>query len=273
MNIWELIKTINVIKTIWFNFRVFPLRDAIKFPVWLYGSVKLIHIHKGCIKFNCPVRRGLLRIGCIRSYLIPYYNSEMNYLNIRGIIEIGGITWIGCGAKIAIGEGALLKFGKGCSINNCSKVFVENRIELEDYVRASWEIQLLDSSFHYFVSNNGEIRSKKSLIHIGKGSWIGNRVTIQKNTQLPPYSIVASNSIVNKDFSMNDDGGMYAGIPAKLLSNNNRRIVGIDREAIIDKMFTDGVTVIKVDEFEKKELELKANHTILNHNWGYIIKL
>ena len=29
----------------------------------------------------------------------------------------------------------------------------------------------------------------------------------------------------------------------------------------------------KVDEFEKKELELKANHTILNHNWGYIIKL
>ena len=34
-----IIRTINVFKTLWFNFKVFPFEVAKKFPVWLYGKV------------------------------------------------------------------------------------------------------------------------------------------------------------------------------------------------------------------------------------------
>lgn len=61
--IWNFLKTINIIKTISFNVRVFPIKEALKLPVWLYGRTKIIHIHKRCVVFNCPIKPGLLRVG------------------------------------------------------------------------------------------------------------------------------------------------------------------------------------------------------------------
>ena len=34
-----IIRTINLFKTLWFNFKVFPFAVAKKLPVWLYGKV------------------------------------------------------------------------------------------------------------------------------------------------------------------------------------------------------------------------------------------
>ena len=123
---------------------------------------------------------------------------------------------------------------------------------MEDDVRVSWESQIFDSNFHY-VSYNGVIKPKEGLVHIGKKGWIGNRVTVQKNTKLPPYSIVASNSLINKDFSMNGEGAIYGGIPAKLLQTDSRKILGVDKEAIIDMMFKDDVEFVMEKDFEKKQ--------------------
>ena len=189
--------------------------------------------------------------GGKNTYMIPYHNCEKNYLNILGRIEVGGLTKIGGGALIAVGDGAVVKFGKECSMNNRVKLFCENRIEFEDYVRLSWECQVFDSNFHY-TSHNGEIKPKSGPVHIQKYTWIGNRVTIQKNVKLPAYSVVASNSVVNKDYSSNEEGGLYAGLPAKLLSTGNRRIIGADKELFIDMLFEEGRQVVTEADLEKE---------------------
>ena len=51
--LWHFLKLHpNVWKTIRLNFTVFKLRDAVRFPVLLFGSVRLEGIRRGCIKLT-----------------------------------------------------------------------------------------------------------------------------------------------------------------------------------------------------------------------------
>lgn len=57
--IWETIRLhINIPKTLYFNFKVFELRQAIRFPVFLYGKVQLEGLHKGCVELLTNNRMG-----------------------------------------------------------------------------------------------------------------------------------------------------------------------------------------------------------------------
>ena len=62
-------------------------------------------------------------------------------------------------------------------------------------------------------------------VSIGNFSWIGNRSTIGPGAKLPDYTIVASNSFVNKDFS-----SLIGGIPAKLIREGWTRVWDTKRE-------------------------------------------
>lgn len=48
-------------KTLWFNLLSFPLKDALKFPLWIYQGTKIEHICK--IKLNTLLHTGMIRIG------------------------------------------------------------------------------------------------------------------------------------------------------------------------------------------------------------------
>ena len=60
---------------------------------------------------------------------------------------------------------------------------------------------------------------------IGNNCWIGNRVTVNKGTQLPNFTIVAAGSLTNKDYTK--DGKTHltlAGCPAKIVAEGYERI-------------------------------------------------
>ena len=51
-------------KTIWFNLRVLPLHQAIKFPILISHRVKIGQIHKECIELNLSVLKPfIVKIG------------------------------------------------------------------------------------------------------------------------------------------------------------------------------------------------------------------
>lgn len=54
---------INLIKTAYINFRLLPVSEAIKFPIYIYRGVKLYKYAKGKIIFNTPLTPGILKIG------------------------------------------------------------------------------------------------------------------------------------------------------------------------------------------------------------------
>ena len=56
-----------------------------------------------------------------------------------------------------------------------------------------------------------------------------------KGTCLPAYSVVASNSLVNKDFSGSGERCLIGGVPAKCLKQNVERLMCKDAE--VDRLF------------------------------------
>lgn len=59
----------------------------------------------------------------------------------------------------------------------------------------------------------------------------------QRVALLPDYSIVASGSVVNKDFSNCGKFCFYAGIPAKLKKTNIKRIFDVNEEKKLDEKY------------------------------------
>ena len=45
---------VSLLKSIWFNFRVFKVREAIKLPVLLSWNVDVTHCYRGC----CEIMGG-----------------------------------------------------------------------------------------------------------------------------------------------------------------------------------------------------------------------
>lgn len=47
---------VSWLKSIWFNFRVFKVREAIQLPVLLSWSVDVTHCHRGCLEIMGGVK-------------------------------------------------------------------------------------------------------------------------------------------------------------------------------------------------------------------------
>ena len=71
-----------------------------------------------------------------------------------------------------------------------------------------------------------------------------------KGTYLPAYTIVASNSLVNKNYKEMGEHCMIGGIPAKFITNGVERLLLNDKE--IDKLFKDENKVIDYEEYKEE---------------------
>lgn len=239
---------LNIIKTIYFNFKVFPFKIAIRFPVWLFNKVRIVSITRGCIQLTNTVRPGTVRVGGgYESYLVSYCSTFVTYLKIKGTLSCGSTVHMGNGLCLYIAPNAVVELGDEVFINSNVKLFCEENIFIGSRSRISWDAQVFDSNFHY-TSHNGIVHRKSHPISLSHNCWIGNKVTVSKGTVLPAYSIVASNSVINKDFSKNEEGGMYAGTPAKLISSGFKRLIGKGIEEKIDNLFKDGRETVDLTE-------------------------
>lgn len=227
----------NVIKTIIFNFKMLPKKQAVRLPIWLYGRLQLkFGIHGHIIYDSKRNHFGSWQIGYQCLYGYGQSSKEWTYVNIYGTMIIGEHGSIGNGSNIEIRERGKLVIGDNVTIKGNSKICCEDLIIIGDNTRISWECQILDTDFHYYVNQEGRIKRKSSSIEIGKDCWIGNRCSINKGAKLGTSAIVASNSVVTKNFLM-IDGAMVAGIPAKVVSQGNRHIWSWEEQREIDNKF------------------------------------
>lgn len=243
---------LNYIKTIYFNFRVFPFRTAIKFPIFLFGKVDLYHIEKGCIQLTCAPRPATIRIGGgIPTNFVQYCHTFVTYITLYGKMICGKSVCLNNGTCLFVGPSATLEIGDDFIMNANCKLFCEKSIKIGDQVQVSWDSQVFDSNFHFMV-NDGIVKPKSESVTLGNNCWVGNRVTITKGTVLPPFSIVASNSIVNKNFSQNPEAGLYAGLPAKLIMVGPRRLIlSKTTEQSMEQLFKNVHSTLTIEDITK----------------------
>lgn len=227
MSLSRLIKAlfhINFVKTIWFNLKMLPLRDAYKLPFIFYGRTKFRSL-KGHIELMVPAKMRLVQIGTPSSYVANAV--PMNIIHIDGTLKIFSHVSMGMGAYLEVDSNGVLTFGR--SVNNRlwfgsnARVWCTNTITIEG-ARFAWDCQVIDTNFHEMELIQGHKSVPLSNpIKIGNHVWVGNRTTIYKNTVLPDETIVASNSIVNKDFSNLAPYCLLAGTPAVLKQEGIKR--------------------------------------------------
>ena len=64
----------------YFNFKMLPFKQAIKFPFDFYGKVRFPSL-KGRVVINCPVTRRMVEFGRAESEIFP---SERCIISIKG---------------------------------------------------------------------------------------------------------------------------------------------------------------------------------------------
>lgn len=241
----------NWIKTLYVNFKLLPFKDAVKCPILIFGRCFTQISDDAKVEFiNGDISFASVFIGNTSSAVWGFNIRPINTSLIwNGLITFSGKKqFIGNGSCINVAKGAHLYLGDHVIINNNVKLCCQQRIHLDDRTGVSWECQVFDTNFHYLVDENGHVGHKSGCIHIGKNCWIGNRVTIQKGTVLEDDSTVASNSLINKDFS-GIKYGLFAGSPAKLLKTGMLRSRNYALEYKLDDYFATypEISVVEVD--------------------------
>ena len=213
----------NWIAIFYFNFKMLPFKQAMKLPFDFFGKVKFINLSGKVILKTNKIKRSMICFGVNQSTLFPAHTTT---INISGEITFQGTANIGRGVIIESNQGSKIIFGNNIGIGGLTKIMSQKNIKLSDNISISWECQIMDSDFHFIRNiNTQEIKSRKNNIVIGSNTWIGNRVSICKGTTIPDYTIIASNSLCNKDYSKNNSHHIIiAGTPAKIVAEGYERV-------------------------------------------------
>ena len=130
---------------------------------------------------------------------------------------------LGVGSLFRVSKGGRLTFGNNVILGANNKVFCEKRIVMGDDVLSSWDCQFMDTDRHV-ITDLTTMTDNVTMadVVIGRHTWIGNGVTVNKGVRVPAESIIASHSLMNKDYSKETSNCVFAGIPAKVVAQNKK---------------------------------------------------
>lgn len=238
----------NPFATLWLNFRSFPVAQAIRFPVWCYGRPRFYGL-SGKMVVDGEIKPGMIHLNRVLVGAPSNMGIQTEILN-NGLIIFRGKLHIGTGDKIVVGRNATLTIGANSKIGDMCNIGCFESITLGDVMRIAHRCQIFDSNYHFITNlNRGIIPNYKHPVKIGKGCWICNSSTIACGTTLPDYTIVASNSVVNKDLSHIAKGSLIGGIPAKVITEGTRRIFNSRVEQQVEAFYkANPLSEYKIDE-------------------------
>lgn len=240
----------NPLYTIYLNYRSFPLRQAICLPVFVYGHPRFYGL-SGNMEIRGKISPGMIDFNRVMRGAPSNMSVQSEIYNL-GTIIFHGKGLIGTGTKISVAMSGILDIGANFKITDMCNIGCRSQISIGEQSRIAHRCQVLDSNYHY-VSNWGKglVPKHTNPITIGKGCWVCNSTTITGGAILPDFTIVASNSLVGKDYSSIPESSMIGGIPAKLLATGFRKVENSIIESRVSSYYNenpDGLFEISEDD-------------------------
>lgn len=218
---WKLFWSINWIKTIYFNYKMFPYKTGRKLPVYFFGKVKFSNL-SGKILIKAPIETAMIGFG--QNFEFPSTSKGTAELFLAGTWVFKGRAQIGKDFAIKIEEGAECEIGYMAFLGSQVKIVCTERITIGEWTGIGYESQVMDTNSHVYKNIvTGETYPMQAPIEIGGHNAISNRVTILMKTKTPDNCIIASNTLCNKNYKNFGENILIGGIPAKLLAENFNR--------------------------------------------------
>lgn len=113
---------VSIPKTIYFNFKYLPIKQAIKLPIFVSNRVFLDKV-RGKVVINSDIKTGMIKIGFNRPGLFDY-KRQRSVWSVEGRIEFRGEAIIGSGSRICtdIPQGNII-FGKNFTITANTQIW------------------------------------------------------------------------------------------------------------------------------------------------------
>jgi acetyltransferase-like isoleucine patch superfamily enzyme len=203
-------------KTIYFNFKFFPFKNAMLFPVILSRNVYLKDL-KGKVVIENKLRYGMVRIGFGEVGIFDEKKSR-TILQLFGKLVFIGSAQIGHGSKISIGEKGCVIIGNNFKVTAETAIVSHEKIVFGDNCLLSWDILIMDTDFHAIRDLENKQLNKNKEVVLGNNVWVGCRATILKGSIIPSHSVVGANSVVNSKFEIRNS--IYTGNPARMIKTD-----------------------------------------------------
>lgn len=203
----------SIPKTVFFNFRYLPFKQAVKLPIWITYNSKIKIGGGKNIRIKGTVRTAMIRIGF---HKVPICNPvDKTILDIArgGLLSFEGAAHIGNGTKIRIANNAELVLGDNFAVSASSQINCYKKICFGRDIQFSWDCLCMDSDTHIIYGERKEQINEPREIIFGNKVWIGCRTIILKGAVIPGNCVIGAGSLVSgKKF---DPDTIIAGHPAK----------------------------------------------------------
>lgn len=188
---------INWFKTIYFNLKALPFREALKIPIVVGRNVRLRNIGK--IILGCKAEPALVSIGVIYIDGWEAANEGVLIFNNKGTIVFNGLAKFYPACKIFV-NGNLTMGGRN-NIGSRTCIICYNNISIGNNTGCSWDCSFSDTNFHPLKDLIGNRYLKQNgKIVVGDNVFIGNHTSISMNTNIPNGCVVSAYSKVSGSF-------------------------------------------------------------------------
>lgn len=183
-------------KTLRFNLRYFPLKTALKLPVFVSRRTCLREMN-GKITLPEKVETAMVRIGFGD---VGHYDRKRSrsIWQVSGAVNFNGRTCIGHGSKLSVrGE---LTFGSDFDITAESTIVCADKITFGNDCLLSWDILVTDTDEHPLYNNDGERLNPNKPVVVGNHVWIGCKCVLLKGAAVPDNTVVAAGTLLKSVF-------------------------------------------------------------------------
>ena len=192
-----MISIIDLLRTVYFNFKYLPTSMAIKLPIVLH-NVKFDDL-RGSIRIESNnIRPGMINIGTWGVKVFP--NSPSVWQNHGGTVVFKGACRMGAGSALSINKNAMLTFGDDFRNTHGLKIIATRSIEFGNHTSAGWNAFFMDTNFHPLKDKiTGRKSSGGKSIKIGDYCWFSTDSICLPGVQMPDRVICALGSVATRN--------------------------------------------------------------------------
>lgn len=206
---------IAFIRSLCFNLRYLPLRQAVHLPVWITGNFRTVQLSRGQLVLHRPLRKSVI-LGAGGSPGLPAFHGGL-YLAPGSRLVLRGFTVVGEGSVLRCDAGARLELGENFYCNKNCFLRSANVIRFGDECLLGWNVQINTTDGHP-IRRNGVAGPVSAPVEVGRRVWITANTILTKGVSIAEGCVVAQGAVVTK--SVDTPRALVGGVPARVIATD-----------------------------------------------------